>query len=154
MKEVSAMIRRFPVLALILIAGFAVARADDAPALNTRGPEPRTVSLGGQELKLADYAVPGKTTIFDFYSEFCPPCRAIAPLVKKLHEARADLAVVEIDINRPGLKAIDWESPIAKEFQLDSIPHFKVFGPDGKLLAEGDDARTLVMSWVQNSVSF
>jgi thiol-disulfide isomerase/thioredoxin len=154
MRNVSAMIRRFPALALILIAGFAVARADDAPALNTRGPEPRAVSLGGQELKLADYAVPGKTTIFDFYSEFCPPCRAIAPLVKKLHEARADLAVVEIDINRPGLKAIDWESPIAKEFQLDSIPHFKVFGPDGKLLAEGDDARTLVMSWVQSSVSF
>ena len=141
-------------LALILLAGFAVARADDAPALNTRGPEPREVSLGGQEIKLSDYTVPGKTTIFDFHSEFCPPCRAIAPLVKKLHEARSDLAVVEVDINRPGLKAIDWESPVAKEFQLDSIPHFKVFGPDGKLLAEGDNAQAMVMGWVQNSVSF
>jgi thiol-disulfide isomerase/thioredoxin len=136
-------------LALFLLAGFAVARADDAPALNTRGPEPREVSLGGQEFKLADYTVPGVTTIFDFYSQFCPPCRAIAPLVKKLHEERPDLAVVEVDINRPGLKAIDWESPVAKEFQLDSIPHFKVFGPDGKLLAEGDDARMMVMGWAQ-----
>ena len=148
------MIRPLTTLAVVLFAGFTMARADDAASLKTRGPEPREVSLGGQEVKLSDYTVPGKTTIFDFYSEFCPPCRAIAPLVKKLHEARSDLAVVEVDINRPGLKAIDWESPIAKEFQLDSIPHFKVYGPDGKLIAEGDDARTLVMSWVQNSVSF
>src|SRR5665213_857619 len=147
MEKIVSMIRRLTTLALVLFAGFAVARADDAPPLNARGPEPREVSLGGQPIKLSDYAVPGKTTIFDFYSEFCPPCRAIAPLVKKLHEARSDLAVVEVDINRPGLKAIDWESPIAKEFQLDSIPHFKVFGPDGKLLAEGDDARTTVMGW-------
>jgi thiol-disulfide isomerase/thioredoxin len=147
------MIRRFPTLALILLTGIALARADDATSLKTKGPEPREISLGGQTFNLADYLVPGKTTIFDFYSQFCPPCRAIAPLVKKLHEVRPDLAVVEVDINRPGLKAIDWESPVAKEFQLDSIPHFKVFGPDGKLLAEGDDARTMVMGWLQNSVS-
>ena len=148
------MTKHFPALAMIVLAGVACARADDAPSLKTKGPEPREVSLGGQELKLADYLVPGKTTIFDFFSQFCPPCRAIAPMVKKLHEARSDIAVVEIDINRPGLSSIDWESPVAKEFQLDSIPHFKVFGPDGKLIAEGDDVRSIVMNWIQGSVSF
>jgi thioredoxin len=131
-----------------------VAFGDDAPSTKTKGPEPREVSMGGQEVQLADYLVPGKTTIFDFYSQFCPPCRAIAPMVKKLHEVRSDIAVVEIDINRPGLKEIDWESPVAKEFQLDSIPHFKVYGADGKLVAEGDDARAVVMNWIQQSVSF
>jgi thiol-disulfide isomerase/thioredoxin len=140
-------------LALVILAGIAVARADDAPSLKTRGPEPREISLGGQEFNIADYTVPGVTTIFDFYSQFCPPCRAIAPLVKKLHESRPDLAVVEVDINRPGLKAIDWESPVAKEFQLDSIPHFKIFGPDGKKIAEGDDAREMVIAWAQEAVS-
>lgn len=116
-----------------------------------KGPEPLTVSHG-EEIQLQDFAVAGKTTIFDFYSEFCPPCRAMAPLVKKLHEIRPDIAVVEVDINRPGVEGIDWKSPVAKEFQLDSIPHFKIYGPDGKLVAEGDPARAKVVDWLQASL--
>jgi thiol-disulfide isomerase/thioredoxin len=124
-----------------------VAAAADAPP---KGPEPLTISKG-QEVQLQDYVIPGKTMIFDFYSEFCPPCRAIAPLVKKLHEARADIAVVEVDINRPGIEGIDWKSPVAKEFQLDSIPHFKIYGPDGKLQSEGDPAREQLVKWIEAS---
>lgn len=137
----------FLFLGAALAASCVVARADDSSGdLKTKGAEPREISMG-QEVKLTDYLVPGKITIFDFYSHYCPPCMAEAPRVKKLHETRADVAVVEVDVNRPGVKGIDWSSPVVKEFQLDSIPHFKVFNPDGKLMAEGDDARLLVDSW-------
>jgi len=80
--------------------------------------------------------VPGKTTVFDFTSEYCPPCCGYAEPLHKLHADRADIAVVKVDINRPGVKGIDWKSPVAKQFALHSIPHFKVYGPDGKLIAE------------------
>jgi len=103
----------------------------------------------GQEVNLRDYVVPGKTTIFDFTSEGCPPCRAIAPLLHKLHANRADIVVVEVDLNRPGVHGIDWESPVALQYHLESIPHFKVFGPNGKLQAEGDEARGQVMGMLQ-----
>ena len=96
-------------------------------------------------MKLSDYLVPGKTTVFDFYSEYCPPCRAISPRLEKLHATRDDIAVVKVDINRPDIKGIDWQSPVAKEFGLESIPHFKIYGPDGKLKAEGDPAYEMVM---------
>jgi thiol-disulfide isomerase/thioredoxin len=136
-------------LGLILTLSFvASAGLPTAWAEAVKGAEPLTVSHG-REVQLADLAVPGKTTVFDFYSEFCPPCRAIAPLVKKLHEARADIAVVEVDINRPGVEGIDWKSPVAREFQLDSIPHFKIYGPDGQLMSEGDPARAKVIEWLQ-----
>ena len=136
--------------ALLLLAALTTgAAADEAPP--SKGAEPITISKG-QEVQLSAYAVPGKTTVFDFYSEYCPPCRAIAPLVKKLHEARADIAVVEVDINRPGIEGIDWKSPVAKEFQLDSIPHFKIYGPDGKLMSEGEPARSKVVDWLQASL--
>jgi thioredoxin 1 len=105
----------------------------------------------GATIKLEDYLVPGKTVIFDFTSQYCPPCRAIAPSLHKLHEERADIVVVEVDINRPDVKGIDWQSPVARQFSLQSIPHFKVYGPDGKLQAEDtpedSKARTLVTSW-------
>jgi thiol-disulfide isomerase/thioredoxin len=105
----------------------------------------------GKEVKLEDYLVKGKTTIFDFYSVYCPPCMAIAPQVEKLHTTRDDIVVIKVDVNRPGVKKIDWDSPVVAQYHLQSIPHFKVYGPDGKLRVEdGPDsgkARALVMSW-------
>jgi len=66
-----------------------------------------------------------------------------------LHKSRDDIAVVKVDINRPGVKGIDWESPVAQQYQLHSIPHFKIYGPDGKLQAEGDAAYDQVQKWVE-----
>lgn len=130
-------------------------------AAATKGAEPAVVSHG-ERVDLAALAVPGKTTIIDFTSEFCPPCRRYAEPLHQLHTKRADIAVVKVDINRPHVKGIDWKSPVAAQCKLRSIPHFKVFGPDGKLLAEdvlelGPDgrpgkrdakARALVDQWI------
>ena len=103
----------------------------------------------GQRINIQDYAVQGKTTIFDFTSEFCPPCKAIAPALHKLHADRSDIVVVEVDLNRSGVKGIDWQSPLAQQYGMDSIPAFKVFGPNGQLKAEGNSARDLVTSMLQ-----
>jgi len=143
-------------LGSVLLAVFAgCSRAQDVAA-------PRVVAAGhpaakappariahGQAVNLRDYLVPGKTVIFDFTSEYCPPCRAIAPYLHKLHASREDLIVVEVDLNRPGVEGIDWESPVAQQYGMNSIPHFKVFGPDGKLQAEGKEARALVTGWFE-----
>jgi thioredoxin 1 len=141
------MSRRHCIIALTLAAFLAAPlalRAGDPPV---KGPNPAHISMGA-EVQLADYLVPGKTTIVDFYSEFCLPCRAIALRLEKLHATRDDIAVVKVDINRPGVKGIDWKSPVARQYALNSIPHFKVFGPDGKLKAEGDAAYELISSWL------
>lgn len=102
----------------------------------------------GQKVDLTEHVVPGKTTIFDFTSNYCPPCRRIAPMLDALHERRDDIAVVAVDINRPQVKGIDWDSPVAKQYRIRSVPQFKIFGPDGKLQAEGDEASKLVMGWL------
>ena len=104
-----------------------------------KSPAPARIGRG-KEVNIQDFVVPGKTTIFDFTSEYCPPCRAIAPLLHKLHADRADVVVVEVDLNRPGVQGIDWASPLARQYQMTSIPAFKVYGPNGRLQAEGDDA--------------
>ncbi len=123
-----------------------MARRSFAADTHVKGDKPARIAMG-EQVQLSDYLVPGKITIFDFTSQFCPPCRAIAPHVEKLHLTRDDIAVVSVDINRPGVQGIDWKSPVAQQYNMHSIPHFKVFGPDGKLIAEGDKARALVTSW-------
>ena len=127
-------------------AALAVVSFAFAADTHTKGEKPAHIAMGKQ-VKLADYLVPGKTTVFDFTSEYCPPCRAIAPMMEKVHMTRADIAVVKVDINRPGVKVIDFESPVARQYRLPSIPYFKIFGPDGKLRAEGDEARKIVIGW-------
>ena len=86
--------------------------------------------------------------LFDFYSEYCPPCRAISPYLEQLNEQRGDLVVVKVDINRPGHQGIDWESPVARQYQLRGIPHFLVYDGAGQLAAEGAAARSMVSDWL------
>ncbi len=142
------MSRRRLFLALVSTVALTFTAAARAEEAHAKGPTPPHVSHGAQ-ITLADYLVPGKTTVFDFYSEYCPPCRAISPKLEKLHAERADLAVVKVDINRAGVKGIDWQSPVARQYDLHSIPHFKIFGPDGKLQSEGDAAYETVLGWVK-----
>ena len=58
-------------------------------------------------LWLTGLPVSGKTTIFDFYSEFCGPCRKISPRLKRLDELNDDIVVVKIDINRKNVQGIE-----------------------------------------------
>jgi thiol-disulfide isomerase/thioredoxin len=122
-----------------------------AAGKHTKGDKPLAISQG-REVDLKDFLVTGKITVFDFTSEYCPPCRAYADPLLKLHERRADIAVVKVDINRPEIHKIDWDSPVAHQYQMHSIPHFKVYGPDGKLVAEdqvkfGPDGQPVVQDY-------
>ena len=137
---------RFLTVALVaLTLGCGSAFADNG---RTKAAAPEHIAYGA-EVQITDYLVPGKTTIFDFTSQYCPPCRAVAPLLEKLHASRDDIVVVKVDINRPTFKGIDWNSPVAQQYELRSVPHFKVYSPDGKLIAEGKPASQLVYSWLE-----
>ena len=133
----------------IAITPCALAAATPAPA--AKPAKPLHISKGTQ-VKLTDYLIPGKTTVFDFYSDYCGPCVQVAPALEKLHQTRPDIVVVKVDVNRPGVKKIDWDSPVVKQYGVRSIPHFKVYGPDGKLLAEDSPtsakARQMVLGWI------
>lgn len=104
----------------------------------------------GEEVDLATNLTAGKTNIVDFYSVHCGPCMQLAPYLEALVDSRADLYLVKVDIDRPGSQGIDWQSPTAQQFKLDSIPHLKIYGPDGKLQAEGDEARQRVIKMIQD----
>jgi thiol-disulfide isomerase/thioredoxin len=134
-------------------SGNATDRSEGSAAAGTdavaeKPAKPARVSQG-QEIELADYAVAGQNVVFDFMSDYCPPCKQIAPYMDRLHEESSDVTVVKVDINRPGVRGIDWKSPVAAQFRLSSIPHFKVMDDKGNLLAEGDQAWEMVVGWLQ-----
>ncbi len=138
---------RLPSLLPLLLSCLVLQVPALAQGRNTKGDRPLSIAQG-QKVELADFLVTGRITLFDFTSEYCPPCRAYADPLYQLHRARGDLAVVKVDINRPEIHRIDWQSPVAEQYALRSIPHFKIFGADGKLIAEGQPARRIVDSWI------
>jgi thioredoxin-related protein len=57
-----------------------------------------------------------------------------------------------LDIQRPEKSGgIDWQSPLAKQLSLRSIPHFMIFDQKGKLASQGQEAMQQVMGWLQEA---
>lgn len=98
----------------------------------------------GEAFNISDFLVPGKTVVFSFVSDYsppcpCEPCGRLGDPLQALHMEREDVVVVKIDINREGVTKIDWASPVSQQFGLRRVPHFIVYGPDGRLVAQDDD---------------
>lgn len=116
----------------------------------TRDPGDRLQIIShGQQIDLSKYIAAGKTTIVDFFSEYCGPCRQFAPTLEQLACDREDIQVIKVDINRPNVEGIDWQSPVAQQFKLESIPAVFIFGPDRQLQKQGEEAMQQVMDWAE-----
>lgn len=59
----------------------------------------------------------------------------MAPSLEAL--AKKNVAVLKVEIGR-------WGTPVAKQYNLNGIPHFMVFDASGKLVAEGQAAWQMV----------
>jgi thioredoxin 1 len=105
----------------------------------------------GDEIDIEDFVQRGNTTIFDFYSEFCGPCRRISPLLKRLDMERDDIVVLKVDINREGTRGIDWRSPVARQYQLRSVPHFVIYDASGTRTHEGQVAYGKVLDMLRDA---
>jgi thiol-disulfide isomerase/thioredoxin len=105
----------------------------------------------GQSLDVKSLLVQGKTTLIDFHSPFCPPCVQLAPIMAKLAAKRPDLAIRKVNINRPQVNGIDWQSPLAQQYQIRQVPYFMIFSPQGELVAQGQDAVETVGGWLREA---
>lgn len=57
----------------------------------------------------------------------------MGPQVEVLADGFKDLTAIKVDIK-------NWDSPVAKQYNLRSIPAFVVYGKDGELKHEGQEA--------------
>ncbi len=87
----------------------------------------------GEEVNLRDHLVPGKFTLFDYYADWSPPCRELAPALEALAREHPNLALRKIDI-------VDWNHPVARQQEVRDLPYVRLYDPEGRLVAEGDPA--------------
>jgi len=116
-----------------------------APAFVVKG-------LDGKAISLASYK--GKIVLLDFWATWCPPCRADAPALEKLHQQHQDLAIIGISVSEERATvekflreyprgypvALTTENELSRPYQAGPLPLYLVIDREGKLTAavEGD----------------
>ncbi len=73
-------------------------------------------------------------TVIDFYADWCGPCKAFEPVLKKVARSYAGKAVV-------GKINIDNSQTLAKKYDVKSIPTV-LFFKDGELVGKSKGAQT------------
>lgn len=105
-------------------------------------PDKEKTKRGGGKVDLEKLLVPGKITIVDFYAEWCGPCKALAPSIEKLVASEPDVYLRKVDI-------VDWESAVARQHGIRSVPSVRVYGPDGKQVGQGTSAFEAIKAHVE-----
>ncbi|GJY07252.1 thioredoxin F-type, chloroplastic, partial [Tanacetum coccineum] len=74
-----------------------------------------------------------KTVVLDMYTQWCGPCKVIAPKFKKLAEEHLDVVFLKLDCNKDN-------RALAKELGLKVVPTFKIL-KDNKIVKEVTGAK-------------
>ena len=103
---------------------------DPMPALAASA-DVAKISEGGVDVpSLEAHLAPGKVTVFDFYADWCVPCREVDAHMFEVVNRRSDVALRKIDVST-------WDSPVAKRYmaKVPGLPYLIVYGKDGQLVA-------------------
>ena len=115
-----------------------------------------------EKRSLSDFVGKGKVMLVDFWSPWCPPCKAEIPNIKAIWEKYAgeDFDVLSVAVWEESRK-MDWHNTIdtaafygmkwlqinnghqepAALYGIEGIPHMILFDKDGTILKRGDDLR-------------
>ena len=71
----------------------------------------------------------------------------LAPMLDSMAARRPKTQVVKLNIDRPGTEGIDFDSPLAKQYNITGIPFLMVYDESGNLKAQGREALNMVLEW-------
>lgn len=88
----------------------------------------------GANVDITKHLVRGKVTVIDYYADWCGPCKFIAPFLQTLAKDDPDVVVRKVDI-------VSWNSEIARQRHIGSIPRIEVYDRAGKLIGTVEGVR-------------
>lgn len=103
----------------------------------------------GTPVEVANYLVPGKYTIVAYFSPRDEKSVEIEPKLIQLTQSRNDIALRTVNINRPEVTSVDWQSPIIVQDEIQTLPFFRIYDPGQSLRAQGRPAFEQINQWIQ-----
>lgn len=118
--------------------------------LQSTGYLPLNADKPGTFVEVEKYLVPGKYTLVAYFSPFDGVYAGLEPRLVQLTQARPDIAVRTVNVNRPEVQGIDWQSPVLGDLGITKLPYFQIFDPAQSLRAQARPAYEQVSQWVQS----
>src|SRR5437588_6135824 len=97
-----------------------------APVVAGRGQQVEVISHGAQ-VDIARHLALGNVTVVDFYADWCGPCRQLSPSLEQMAITDPEIALRKIDI-------VNWNTAVAKQYNIRSIPQVNVYNRGGNLV--------------------
>jgi thioredoxin-like negative regulator of GroEL len=69
----------------------------------------------------------GNVTVVDFYADWCGPCKQLSPSLEQMARTDPEIALRKIDI-------VNWDTAVAKQHNIRSIPQVNVYNRGGRLV--------------------
>ena len=121
-KEVQ---ERFHYNAAIAAAYEQQGKIQAAAGVAGRGQPVEVISHGAQ-VDINQHLALGNVTVVDFYADWCGPCRQLSPSLEQMARSDPEIALRKVDI-------VNWRTPVARQFNLHSIPQVNVYNRGGRL---------------------
>ena len=100
---------------------------NQAAMAGDRSGEPIPVISHGAMVDMNQQLAPGHVTVFDFYADWCGPCRRLSPSLEEMVRSDPEVALRKIDI-------VNWRTAVAQQFNIHFIPQVKVYDRSGRLV--------------------
>ncbi len=101
------------------------------------GPIIDKIGIPGQQVDVKDHMEKGRWVVFDFYADWCGPCRQLTPRLEALARKYPDkVAVKKIDI-------VKWGTPVTKQYGVNSIPYLQLYDENGRKKRDGNGFEVL-----------
>lgn len=125
-------------------------RADDrsmpgpaSPNLrSTPKPTAKPLNVPGQDFNFQTYFTRERVSIVYFYADWCPACRSFNPIMDAVNAQIPDMQVLYMNIG-------DWNTPVTRRYNVNSVPYLMIYDKDGSLVAKGRNANT----WLQQALA-
>ena len=91
-----------------------------------RGQQVEVISHGAQ-VDIAKHLALGNVTVVDFYADWCGPCKQLSPTLEQMARTDPEIALRKIDI-------VNWNTAVAKQHNIHSIPQVNVYNRGGRLV--------------------
>jgi thiol-disulfide isomerase/thioredoxin len=123
-KEVQ---ERFHYNAAIASAYSAQQTVNQATIAAARRGEPIEVISHGAQVDINKHLALGNVTVVDFYADWCGPCKQLSPSLEQMARTDPEIALRKIDI-------VNWNTAVAKQHNIHSIPQVNVYNRGGRLV--------------------
>jgi thiol-disulfide isomerase/thioredoxin len=96
----------------------------------------------GERVELRRYLSSRKTNVVYFYADWCPGCEKWKPTMEAVNAQFPNVMVHYVNLG-------DFDSPVARQYGITSVPSFRVLDRKGRLIAEGNAANR----WLRQEIA-